>query len=159
MRNAIRQAGLILSAALLTVLLLATGCCGAEKGANADQQQLKSLISGYFASWSKPDMAAYKASFHPLAAIYFVDAGGKPHYAQLEKFIAWQEQAHQEAGGRLSEKPTDISLAVHGRLAQAAVRWELHKGNAVETGTDYFMFIKTEAGWRILTLIFEQDKK
>lgn len=158
MRNAIRQAGLILLATLLTALLLATGC-GAEKGANADHQQLKSLISGYFASWSKPDMEAYKACFHPKAAIYFVDAGGNPHYAQLEKFITWQEQAHQEAGGRLSEKPTHISLTVHGRLAQAAVRWELHKGSTAVTGTDYFMFIKTEAGWRILTLIFEQDKK
>jgi hypothetical protein len=156
MRQAIRHAALILLAVFVTVPMLATGCGAGERGTNGEQQ-LHGLIARYFASWSKNDMATYKGCFHPLAAIYFIDDAGNPHYARLDTFIAAQEKAQQEARGRLSEKPVHISLSVHGGLAQATVRWELHKGSAVVTGTDYFMFIKTGADWRILSLIFEQD--
>jgi hypothetical protein len=159
MRHTIRHTGSILLAFLVTGLVLATGCTGGEQAANSDQQQLHGLITRYFTSWSKPDMAAYKGCFHPLASIYFIDGAGNPHYAQLEGFIAGQERAHQMARERLSEKPTDVSLTVHGRLAEAAVRWELHRGSAAVTGTDYFTFIKSGADWRILSLIFEEDKK
>jgi hypothetical protein len=159
MRNAFRYAGLVLMVCLLTGLMLATVCFGGEQGTNADQQQLKNLISGYFASWSKPDMAAYKGCFHPLASIYFVDGAGNPHCTRLDEFIAGQERVHRAARERLSEKPTHISLTIHGRLAQAAVRWKLYTGSAAVTGIDYFTLIKTDAGWRILSLAFENDKR
>jgi hypothetical protein len=162
MRNAFRYAGLVLMVCLLTGLVLATVCFGGEQGTNADQQQLKNLISGYFASWNKPDMAAYKGCFHPLASIYFVDGAGNPHYSRVEEFIIGQAKFHQAAQQhqqRVSESPTKVSLTVHGRLAQAAVRWKLYTGSATVTGIDYFTLIKTDAGWRILSLAFENDKK
>ena len=158
MPNTIRRAGLILLAIILTGLMLNTGCSGGEQKTNADQQQLHSLLSRYFASWSKSDMAAYKGCFHPLASIYFIDGAGNPYYAKLDHFIAVQAKAQQRARERMSEKPTQISLVVQGRIAHAVVHYELHQGKATVTGTDYFTFTKTDAGWRIITLVFDKDK-
>ena len=157
MPNAIRRAGLILLAIILTGLMLNTGCSGGEQKTNADQQQLHSLIAKYFASWSKPDMAAYKGCFHPLAAIYFIDNAGNPYYARLDHFVAVQAKAQQRSREGMSEKPTKISLVVQGRIAHAAVHYELLKGTATVTGTDFFTFTKTGVGWRIITLVFNKD--
>ncbi len=162
MRRSRSYSVFVLLAFILAGLLPATGCSRREQGTGAEKQALHNLIAGYFASWSKADMAAYQGCFHPLAAIYFVDGAGNPHYARLDEFIAGQERAHQAARQHqqsLTEKPTHVLLTVQGRLAQAEVRWELHRGSAVVTGTDYFTLIKTGAGWRILSLAFEEDKQ
>lgn len=143
---------------LMVCLLVSTGSQG-EQGNSVEKQQLNTLISGYFSSWSKPDMEAYKSCFHPKASIYFIDGSGNPHHSLLEEFIARQEKAHQSARERLSERPTQTSVVVQGRIAHAAVRWELQKGGASVTGTDYFTFIKKDGGWKILSLIYEQDQK
>ena len=159
MRNSPRYSGLVLLALILACLMLSAGCSRGEQGADTEKELLNNLISGYFSSWSKPDMEAYKWCFHTEASIYFIDSSGNPHYSGLEEFIAGQQKAHQAARERLSERPMQTSLTVYGRLAQATVRWELRQGSAAATGTDYFTFIKTEAGWRILSLVYEQDKK
>jgi hypothetical protein len=39
------------------------------------------------------------------------------------------------------------------------VRWELTKGGARVTGTDYFTFLKTGKEWKILSLVFEENNK
>jgi hypothetical protein len=158
MLSSLRHSGLVMLVSLLACLLLFPGCSRGEQG-TTEQQLLDNLISDYFSSWSKPDMEAYKRCFHPKASIYFIDSSGNPHFSGLEEFIAGQEKAHQSARERLFEKPTHISLNVQARLAQAEVRWELHRGSIAVTGTDYFTFVKTAAGWRILSLAFEQDKK
>ncbi len=119
MRNALKYSGLVLMVVFFAGFTCVTGYAG-EQGANADRQQLDILIAEYFASWSKPDMAIYKACFHPAAAIYFVTGAGKAHYVQLDEFIVWQAKAHQaaqERQQRLFEVPTHVSLNIRGRLA------------------------------------------
>jgi hypothetical protein len=154
-----RYSGLVALTSLLSCLLLLIGCFRGKQGTDTEKQLLNNLISGYFSSWSKPDMEAYKRCFHPKASIYFIDSSGNPHYSLLEEFIAGQEKAHQSARERLSERPTHTSVVVRGRIAHAVVRWELHQGSKSITGTDYFTFIKTDLGWRILGLLFENDKQ
>jgi len=134
-------------------------CSGGERGTGAEEQALIKLISDYFSSWSKPDMPAYKGCFHVKASVYFIDPSGNPRHYQLDEFIASQEKAHLQALGPMSERPVKSAITVHGRTAQAVIRWELKKGGAVITGTDYFTFLKTDLGWKILSLVFEQDQK
>jgi hypothetical protein len=120
---------------------------------------VEKLISNYFLSWSKPDMEAYRGCFHPKASIYFIDASGNPHHYQIDTFITAQEKAHRLAMEPMVEKPKHMSIDVRGRVARALVLWELYKGGESVTGTDYFTFIKTDRGWKILSLVYEQDKK
>ena len=117
MLNSSRYSGLVLLALLLACLMLSAGCSRGEQGADTEKELLNNLISGYFSSWSKPDMEAYKGCFHPEASIYFIDGSGNPHYSGLEEFIAGQQKVHQAARERLSERPMQTSLTVHGRLA------------------------------------------
>ncbi|MFZ2087162.1 MAG: nuclear transport factor 2 family protein [Desulfobaccales bacterium] len=152
------------AARVVILLLMAclTPCLGwvdVKQAAGAEEQVLARLISEYFSSWSKPDMQAYKNCFHAQASVYFIDASGNPHKYSLEEFIAQQEKAHLAATAPMTEKPTQSTIEVRGRTAQALVRWELLKSGTTATGTDYFTFLKTAAGWKILTLVFEQDKK
>jgi hypothetical protein len=150
-------AGLLFS--LAACLWLAPGGALGEPGTGAEERLLHDLISVYFSSWSKPDMPAYKRCFHPQATVYFLDASGKPHRYQLDEFVAHQEKAQLQGPKPMSERATHTTLSVQGRLAHAEVRWELHKNGATETGADFFTFIKTDQGWKIISLVFEQDKK
>ena len=144
---------------LVAGLLFSTVGAWGGPGTETEEQALDRLISGYFSSWSRSDMDAYRACFHPQASVYFIDRSGHPHQYALAEFVAGQEKVHLLGPRPLSERPTKTSLAVRGRLAQAEVRWQLHKGSATKTGTDYFIFVKTDTGWRILSLVYEQDNK
>ena len=150
-------AGLLFS--LFACLLPLAGGALGEPGTGAEERLLHELISTYFSSWSKPDMSVYKSCFHPQATVYFLDAAGKPHRSLLDEFVAGQERVQHQGARPMTERPTHTSLAVYGRLARAEVRWELHRNGATATGTDFFTFLKTDTGWKIISLIFEQDKK
>ena len=143
---------------LFACLLVLAGRSWGEPGKTAEEMALDNLISVYFTSWSKPDMQAYKDCFHPQASVYFIDGSGNPHPYQLEEFLAGQARVQLGSRKPLSERPTKTSLAVGGRLGQAEVRWELQRDSTKATGTDYFIFVKTGTGWKILSLAYEQDK-
>ena len=128
-------------------------------GSGDDKRLLGQLISEYFSSWSKPDLQAFQKCFHPRASVYFVDPSGKLHSFQLDNFIEGEKKAHLLAAEPMVEKPTQSSITVSGRLAHAQVRWELHQGVVVITGTDYFTFIKTDRGWKIVSLVYEEDSR
>ncbi|MFW6122740.1 MAG: nuclear transport factor 2 family protein [Thermodesulfobacteriota bacterium] len=130
-----------------------------EPGAIDEERLLGELISEYFSSWSKPDMPAFQKCFHPRAAVYFIDTSSNLHSFQLDNFIDGERKAHLLSAEPLVEKPTRSSITVSGRLAHARVGWELHQGSTIITGTDYFTFIKTDQGWKIVSLVYEQDKK
>ena len=139
------------------IFLLSTGLAWGQPGTETDQRLLDNLISAYFSSWSKPDMQAYKDCFHPQASIFYLNKSGNFHRYRLDEFVAGQERAHLTGPKPLTEKPTKITRSVQSRLGQAEVRWQLQQGSATVTGTDYFIFVKTDAGWKIISLVFEQD--
>jgi hypothetical protein len=143
----------------LSYLLFFPGCFPGEQGRFSEERLLGERISEYFSTWSSQNMQAYRRCFHPLACIHFIDDAGTSHSFNLDQFIHVQQNAHLLAPEPMFEKPTQSSLTVRGRMAQAVVRWELRKGDAFITGTDYFTFLKTDQGWKILSLVFEQDKK
>ncbi len=130
----------------------------AGEQALSEEKLLKELIREYFSTWSNQDMQAYRRFFHPGATIYYIDRAGNPHAFGLDAFINGQQEAHRRAPAPMVERPTQTTLTVRGRLAQAAVRWELRKGKATITGTNKFTFLKTDKGWKILSLVFEKDK-
>jgi hypothetical protein len=148
--------GLLFS--LFACLLPLSGGALGEPGTGDEERLLHDLISVYFSSWSKPDMSVYKSCFHPQATVYFLDAAGKAHRSLLDEFVAGQERVQLQRPKPMTERPTHTTLSLHGRLARAEVRWELHRNGTTETGTDFFTFLKTDTGWKIISLIFEQDK-
>lgn len=149
----------IIWASLLTCLFPSFGRPAMEPGAIDEERLLGELISNYFSSWSKSDMLAYQKYFHPKASIYFIDTSGNLHSFRLDNFIDSQKKAHLLAAEPMVEKPTKSSIMVLGRLAHAVVRWELTEGSTIITGTDYFNFIRTDQGWKIFSLVYEEDKK
>jgi hypothetical protein len=143
----------------IALVLLISASCSREDG---PEEGLRRQVIRYFTTWSQPDMVAYRACFDPGATIHFIDRGGGVHVQGLDEFIRGQELGHEAARAKqapMTETPTDIEVAVHGRIGTAVVRWELRKGGTIETGTDFFIFLKRRGGWRIVSLVFEADSE
>ncbi len=122
-----------------------------------EEKSLRENLTDYFDSWSKRDMDTYKMHFNPSARVTFIDRMGNLHSLFLDEFISSQKEAHRFASEPLFERPTQMDIDIRGQIATGVVRWELHKGSSIKTGTDVFTFIKTSEGWRILSLVWEAD--
>ncbi len=118
---------------------------------------VRSFIEGYFDSWSRQDMEAYSATFHPQAVIQFVGGGNTLQTSSLKPFIDSQRAAHARATVPMREVPLSIDIHSDGLLTRVLVRWELTKGEKLQTGTDYFLLLSTENDWQIAHLLFTND--
>ena len=68
-----------------------------------------------------------------------------------------QRQAHANAKTLLREIPLRKRTKSDGKVALSEVRWKLFSDDGEETGTDYFTFLKTKNGWKIISLMFRKD--
>ena len=102
-------------------------------------------------------MDRYGSCFDPQARITFVTKEGRVQTDGLTDFLHGQKLAHAQASIPMSEIPTDMKITFDSRVTLAAVRWKLTKGTEIVTGTDNFTLIKTEAGWKIMILVFYND--
>lgn len=142
------------STGAILVLLLLSSC---TKSASADEAAVRSFLESYFSTWSVKDMDRYGACFDPQARITFLTKDGRAQTDGLTDFLHGQKLAHAQASIPMSEIPTDMKITYDSRVTLAAVRWKLTKGAEIVTGTDNFTLIKTEAGWKIMSLVFYND--
>lgn len=141
---------------LFTVALLALPV-SCTKTASADEAAVRSFLATYFSTWSVKDMDGYGACFHPQARITYVGKNGETQSDGLTDFLHGQKLAHAQSSVPMSESPTEMKVTYDNRVTIAAVRWKLTKGSEVVTGTDNFTLIKTDAGWKIISLVFFND--
>ncbi len=137
-------------------LLLAVVCIASCSAASPEEADVRATLERYFATWSAQDMDGYGKCFHPQARITFVQRGSVQSEG-LTDFLHSQKLAHQMAKSPLKEVPTHITIVVGKGIAQAHVRWELQKEGGNTTGSDFFTLSKTQDGWRISALVWEQD--
>lgn len=121
-----------------------------------DEPAVRAHLERYFATWSSQDMEGYGACFHPQARITFVQ-GTQTNSEGLTDFLHGQRLTHQSAPSPMKELPLSMNIMMGKGIAQAEVRWELHKQGGNRTGTDFFTLAKTPEGWRIVALVWEQD--
>ncbi len=144
---------LLTTCALLALALLAS----CSKTANADDAAVRAFLQSYFSTWSVREMESYGACFHPDARITYVAKGGTPHTDGLTDFLHGQKLAHAQSKVAMSESPTEMKITYDDRVTAAVVRWKLTKGPEIVTGTDVFTLVKTEKGWKIMSLVFFND--
>lgn len=142
------------STGAILALALLTSC---TKSASADEAGVRSFLESYFSTWSVQEMDRYAACFHPQARITYVARNGQAQAEGLTDFLHGQKLAHAQAAVAMSEVPTDMKITFDSRVTLAAVRWRLAKGADIVTGTDCFTLIKTETGWKIMSLVFYND--
>lgn len=140
--------------ALVALLSLVLPCCSSKAG---DDKEVRSFLERYFATWSAQDMDGYGGCFHDQARVTFVGKGGRTDSMGLTDFLHSQRMAHQSSPTRMNEVPLEMRITSGTSITQAAVTWKLTKGSETETGTDYFTLVKTDGGWRIIALAFNQD--
>lgn len=138
----------------VALLVLPVSC---TKSASADEAAVRSFLATYFSTWSVKDMDSYGACFHPQARITFVGKNGETQTDGLTDFLHGQKLAHAQSAVPMSESPTEMKITYDSRVTTASVRWKLTKGAEVVTGTDCFTLIKTDAGWKIMSLVFYND--
>lgn len=123
-------------------------------GDDANEAGVDQLINQYFDVWSAGDMDAYEQTFHPDAVIYFLTPAGGVHRFDVAPFVATQKSIKNSASVPSKEIPLEIKITTEGDTAHVRVLWELTTGAERRTGIDYFVLVRSNAGWRILSLIF-----
>jgi ketosteroid isomerase-like protein len=148
-----RGAGFAVAAGLMAAVLTAASCVRADDA----KAEIERLLDRYFASWSKPDMEAYRACFHPQATIVYVGRSSPLLVHSLDAFVQSQARAHEMARTPMHEEAVSQTITVDGTLAQATVRYALYKGEQTITGVDCFPLVEVSDGWRIVNLVFRAD--
>lgn len=123
---------------------------------HADEPAVRAHLERYFTTWSAQDMDGYSATFHPQARITFLK-GQQPSTQGLTDFLHEQRMMHQIAAAPMKEFPLQMDISIAKNVATAVVKWELHRKEGNITGTDFFTLARTAEGWRIVTLVWEQD--
>ncbi len=144
------------SALLVLLGWLVLPACSSSVQAE-DEQAVRTHLERYFATWSAQDMDGYAACFHPKARISFNAGDDQVSSEGLTDFVHGQRLSHQAAASPMKEVPLSMKITVGKSVAQAAVKWELHKADGNKTGTDFFTLTRTAQGWRIIALVWEQD--
>ena len=124
-----------------------------------EKKQLRSKVEEYFEVWSMADIDSYGKLFHESAVIFYRDKySGKIEKESLKLFLENQKRAHEMSTQKMSEVPLEIKIYLLGKnTAQVAVYWKLQKGKEIIYGWDYFTWIKTTDGWKILNLFFYSE--
>ena len=149
-----KQIGMVslVANALLILFLLFSG-----RSEGAERDAVNGLIDEYFRVWSAKDMDGYRDCFHPSAVIYFVDGNGLPRPSARDPFVESQRLSHQSSKVDMREIPLEKETVIDGNIARSQVRWKLFAERGEEVGTDYFTYLKTKSGWKIINLIFRKD--
>jgi hypothetical protein len=138
------------------LILVSSFLISCSPQAHADEQDVRTFLERYFATWSAKDMDGYGSCFHEQARITFVHQG-VPQSQGLTDFLHGQKLSHATTTVPMTEVPTDMKILRDERTAQASVRWKLTKGGDITLGTDCFTLIKTPNGWKIMSLVFYND--
>jgi len=118
------------------------------------EQELLQAVDHYFVVWSKADMKAYEACFHPQGVVTFVDETGQLRHQAVKPFVEGQREAHRRATVPMKEIPLKVETSLHGRYANALVYWELKRGSDVSTGVNLFSYVAVDGRWVIASLVF-----
>lgn len=139
------------------LLLLSVGAALAQKQTGDDEQALQELVDRYFRTWSAADIETYGATFHPQAVVYHVAEDGRVNRSDLAPFLRGQRRAHAISPG-MREYPLSVDLRLATRdHASALVHWELDRGSEIVRGYDHFHFLRTDDGWRVLSIVFHDE--
>lgn len=122
-----------------------------------DKKEIENTLDLYFSSWSKANMNEYKNLFHDTAMIQF-DSGFDIKTEFLEEFIAGQTYAHKNSISKMTEIPISKKIQIESNKAQAIVRWKLTSESREQFGFDYFTLVKIKNKWKIVHLIFHNDR-
>lgn len=120
-----------------------------------ESRNLERFLEEYFDSWSRQDMSAYQACFHPRATIHHVDSGGRVSMQRLDDFIAGQREGHVRSPERMIEVPLWHRVEPGVLAVQVHVRWKLTAGEREVLGRNHYTLLRGgDAGFQILNLVF-----
>ncbi len=148
------SAGWIVAAVVLALRLMST-----EQASNPGTPELQQLLDEYFQSWSRRDLTAYESCFHPQARIHHVDHAGVVSDWDLLSFVQSQSAWLAQAAPDVREIPLSKQIKLSGDLAQAEVRWLLTNGAQRSEGYDEFTLVRSPQGWKILALVYQEDRQ
>ncbi len=126
-----------------------------------EKDTLDNFLNHYFLTWSKKDMKAYKDCFHKDARIQFIKSNGEVQNRNLDEFIAEQESSINSED--MEEIPLSKKINIYGNKAVAVVNWKLMIKSRFGTdnyiGKDHFFLTNMDGQWKIVSLIFYEEKK
>ena len=144
-------AGGILRVIPVLIFLAGTAFCAGA----SPREEVRSLLTTYFESWSRGDMKTYRSLFHPDAVICHLQDGRVNYMKKRDIFVDEQSEIIAASTPRLTERMLSADIQADTRAATAVVTWELNRGSSRTRGMDRFTLIRERSGkWKIIMLLF-----
>lgn len=123
------------------------------------ESEVRAVTNSFFEGLKKADVAQVQKTFHPnLRTISIMNgANTEPFIGETEKNL---ELVRKSRPNTLNEKLYGGQVRVDGNLAMLVGKYTFHQGTRFShCGTDIFHFVKTEAGWQMLSVAWNVQQQ
>lgn len=133
--------------AILPLLLMP-----AQAAENNDKAAVLSTVQRLFDAMSARDVAAAKEVI--LSEGQYIAVREKPVPGSLQAFA----ERLGTGSGKLLERIWNPQVSMHGRIASVWAPYDFHRdGKFSHCGVDSIGLVKTEAGWKIASVMWTQE--
>ncbi len=147
--------------ALLAALALSTCLSGAGAQAATPEPEraaVLTVVDAFFDAMRAKDGEALRALSQPKAPLAAIapakDGGFAIGQSELETFAA----RVASAPAAFNERYWSPQVLIDGRLAMVWTRYDFHRGDQfTHNGRDLFVLMKTDKGWKIVSLAFTTE--
>ena len=134
-----------------------------DKTHSQDESEIAAIVARMFdaISWSPgqaPDFGRFAEAILPEASLVPSARPAKP--TDIVSFIDRMCQLHADgAMATFSERPLKTAVQVFGNIAVAIGGYEMRvDGGPPSRGANAFLFVRTEAGWKIAGLAWDTER-
>lgn len=135
---------------LLLLVMLGVAAWGGEK------EDVTAVVQKTFDAMAAHDAAAIASCFLPGARLTVIRETGEVTHQTVEQFA----ERIGQTKAVIRERMWDVEVKVAGRLASLWAPYDFERdGKRTHCGIDQVNLVKTEAGWKIASLIYTVETK
>jgi hypothetical protein len=146
-----------LSVLLAVVLVAVVSTAAAPSPPTSDRDQVLKVVQGFFDALATNNVESYRTLFVPGSQI--TAARNTPDgFSVRRRTIEDDLQKMPSNQNRLLERMWNPTVHVQGRVAAVWTPYDFHtNGRFSHSGVDIFNLLKTDAGWRIASVVYSVE--
>lgn len=122
-----------------------------------DIRSVNEFLDTFQERYSARDIKGVSRLFMDISPV-MVDFEGRLTAYTIEEWLDMTENVF-DGNSRISDKLTERSIIVYGKIAVATCRYEFKSAAEHSTGHDIFSLLRTPDGWRIVSLMYSGERE
>ena len=129
----------------------------AEGETSEDIRSVDEFLDTFQERYSARDIKGVSRLFMDISTV-MVDFEGRLTAYTIEDWLDMTENVF-DSNPRISDKLTERSIMVYGKIAVATCRYDFKSAVEHSTGHDIFSLVRTPDGWRIVSLMYSGERE